>query len=224
MSSLLRPVGPNPARVYWRRRLTVLGVAVAILALIIVLIAQPWAGNADQNSPTALVTNTPSATPSAQAVAPEETAAAPAPEPAPAAPVEAAPPSCAPADVRVRAVTDSDSYSPGVAPHLGFTVTNTSSAPCVINAGTSQQVFTITSGDDVYWRSTDCQVDPSDTIALLEPGVEVPSASIAWDRTRSAPDTCGSERPPVPGGGASYHLRVTVDGRESAESRQFLLY
>jgi len=92
-------------------------------------------------------------------------------------------------------------------------------------AGTKAQVFTITSGTEVYWLSTDCQVDPVDAEVSLTPGTPISSSvPIVWDRTRSSVDTCQGPREAVPAGGASYHLAVTVDGFASESTKQFQLY
>ena len=84
----------------------------------------------------------------------------------------------------------------------------------------------ITSGSDTWWRSTDCQSEPSDMVVLLTAGQTVSSASpLTWDRTRSAVGTCDDEtRPRAPGGGASYHLAVEIGGVAATETTQFLLY
>jgi hypothetical protein len=77
----------------------------------------------------------------------------------------------------------------------------------------------------VYWKSTDCQTDPVSTVIMLQPGKTLTSAPIAWDRTRSDPSTCkDTNRPAVPAAGASYHLKVQVDGITSKTTKQFLLY
>ncbi|MNY65604.1 hypothetical protein D3C86_2028970 [compost metagenome] len=95
-----------------------------------------------------------------------------------------------------------------------------------MNVGTSAQSFTVTSGDDIWWRSTDCQSEPSDMIVLIGAGQTVSSAApLTWDRTRSAVGTCADgNRPMAPGGGASYHLSVEIGGIASTEPKQFLLY
>ena len=96
-----------------------------------------------------------------------------------------------------------------------------------MNVGTATQVFTITSGSDTWWRSTDCQSEPSDMVVLLAAGQTVSSATpLVWDRTRSAVGTCAADanRPKAPGGGASYHLAVEIGGIPSAQTRQLLLY
>jgi len=127
--------------------------------------------------------------------------------------------------VQVEAITDQGSYDPDENPELSLSVTNTGTVACDLNAGTSTQVFTITSGADVYWTSTDCQTDPADAEVTLEPGVAVATKTpVTWDRTRSSPETCEiTDREAVPGEGASYYLTVSVGGVESASPTQFLL-
>jgi hypothetical protein len=58
----------------------------------------------------------------------------------------------------------------------------------------------------------------------LAPGSEQETSAIPWDRTRSTPDTCDTNRPVMPSGGASYHLSVFLGDQESAATKQFLLY
>ena len=90
--------------------------------------------------------------------------------------------------------------------------------------GTAKQIFTVTSGNEVYWKSTDCQTAPVDTVVLLEPGKTLTSNRIAWDRTRSDPSTCVDKaRQAAPAAGASYHLKVQVNGVTSKTTKQFLL-
>ncbi len=206
MSTFRTPVGPQPSRVYWRRRLVVALGLVAVIVIIVLIIVRPGSG-----TPTAAPTATAStASPSAE------------PEPSPtASAVEGGP--CDPTVVRVDALTDTNSYAPDQTPQLSFTITNTGTVSCTFNVGTTQQAFTITSGADVYWSSKDCETGAVDAPVLLEPGTPVPSTPIAWNRTRSAPDTCDGERESVPAGGATYSLGVTVGAVESASKVSFLL-
>lgn len=210
MSTFKHPVGPQPSGVYWRRRL-ILGLGLlAVIVVIVLIIVRPGASD----GVTAPVTNT--STP-----APKATAASTS---IPTSSTSAKGATCNPSDVRVEAVTDKDTYAAGELPQLSVAITNTGSAACKIDAGTAQQLFTITSGSEVYWKSTDCQSDKVDAEVLLEPGKTISSqAPITWDRTRSDPSTCQADRPQVPAGGASYHLTTTIAGIESAETKQFIL-
>ena len=205
MSTTKPPVGPQDRSVYRRRRLVVGLGFVAVLAIILLIFVRPGAGDGQAASD-----SKPAATADPAATAPAD---------------DAAPTACDPAVVSVEAITDEGSYDPGVEPELSLSVTNTGTTPCDLNAGTSTQVFTITSGADVYWTSTDCQTDPADAQVTLEPGVAVSTKTpVVWDRTRSSPETCEiSDREAVPGEGASYYLSVSVGGVASASPVQFLL-
>ncbi|MBM7505766.1 hypothetical protein ACFPER_01520 [Agromyces aurantiacus] len=215
--------GRLPASVYRRRRLMVLLGLVAVIVAIVLVIVRPGASQGDEVSQTTL----PSASPSPAASGAPAAEAPSSESPAPAAPEEPAEDGadCTDGQVVVEAVTDAEVYAAGEQPKLSVTIINTGSNTCVLNAGTAAQVFTISSGNDVYWRSTDCQVDAVDAEVSLEPNTPISSSEpIVWDRTRSTPDTCGDARSAVPGGGASYHLSVSVSGFESTTSKQFLLY
>ncbi|CAH0187686.1 hypothetical protein ITJ66_06090 [Plantibacter sp. VKM Ac-2885] len=220
MSSLTNPRGPERPAVYWRRRLIVFGVLLAVIVLVIVLIVRLASGPGTENT-AAKTTPTPTATP-APTPAPEASTTAPIDEAATTDPGSAA--ACTADQIRVEAVVNGTSFAADELPQLSLSVTNTGSAACTMNAGTSQQVFTVSSGEEPYWTSTDCQTAPSDQQVLLEPGKTVSSnPPITWDRTRSAPDTCDQPRDPVPAGGASYHLNTSIGGFASADSAQFLL-
>lgn len=209
MSTFKHPVGPQPSGVYWRRRLIVLIGLVAVVVVIVLIVVRPGSSSGEPaNAP--VTTNTPK--PAAAATSIPTSSASASGQP------------CKPADVKVEAVTDAAGYAPGQLPQLSVALTNTGANACVIDAGTAQQVFTITSGSEVYWRSTDCQSSKVDAQVLLQPGKTISSQTpITWDRTRSDPATCQAQRAQVPAGGASYHLQVSVAGITSATTKQFAL-
>jgi hypothetical protein len=203
MSTIRNPVGPQSARVYWRRRLVVGILFVAVIVAIVLIVSRCTTG----------------ATPSAGG---PSGSTATSPSPTGSADPDAA--ACNPAKVTVEAVTDAAGYDPGVIPQLSLVVKSTATTPCTLEVGSDVQEFTITSGDEVIWSSSDCQVDPEPRLQLLNPGVPVSSAAIPWDRTRSSTDTCDLPRDQVTGGGASYHLEVSVGDLKSATTKQFILY
>jgi hypothetical protein len=220
MSTIKSPVGPQPGTVYWRRRVIVLLGLLAVIAIIVLIIVRPGSasgGPADAApganpvpTPTATTTNTPQ--PGAVDVPPATGSKGGDPE------------ACAAENIVVTPVTDADNYAAGVIPQLSFSLTNNGPAACKLDVGTAKQVYTIKSGDESYWVSTDCQTNPSDTPAVIDPGVTLTSTPFPWDRTRSASDTCTvPDRPQVPAGGASYHLSVSVGGFDSEDSEQFIL-
>lgn len=209
MSTFKHPVGPQPSKVYWRRRL-ILGIGLlAVILVVVLIIVRP--GASDGAPAPASTTGAPkTTTPPATSI--------------PTSSASASGAACDTANVRVEAVTDKATYAAGELPQLSVAITNTGSAACKIDAGTAQQLFTITSGSEVYWKSTDCQTDKVDAEVLLQPGKTISSQTpITWDRTRSDPSTCQASREQVPAAGASYHLTTTVAGIESPETKQFIL-
>lgn len=200
-----------------------LGALILLVAVIGVaiwlLVARPWANAAETAE-----TPSPTASESATASPDASTSGSPSAEPTTAETPGIV--ACQAKDVVVEALTDADTYEAGVLPQLSIRLTNTGSADCTIDVGSSTQVFTVSSGSDVWWRSTDCQQNPSSMIATLAAGATVESkAPVTWDRTRSSVETCASEnRPHAPGGGASYHVDVQIGGFEGAQSKQILLY
>lgn len=207
----------SPA-VYRRRRLAVLLVVVLVLAGagagIWLAVAQPW-----HTASAPATTSTPTSG-AGQSESPEPSAS---PEPKPSSTPELV--ACTAEDVEVRAVTDADTYAADALPQLSIALENVGGQDCTINVGSSTQKFTISSGSDVWWRSTDCQTDPSDMIVTLKAGTDVSSVTpVVWDRTRSSVDTCDQKnRPRAPGGGASYHLAVSIGGFDSAVTKQIIL-
>lgn len=223
----------HSAAVYRRRRLVVLIAALVVVGVVLwLLIAQPWRGSALGADPAPTASASASPTPWAT---PEFTPTEPAPEPTPVEETPAEQPTpdatgtakpCLPSAVLVEAVTDADTYAAGQNPQVSIRLTNEGGVDCTLNVGTTTQVFTITSGNDVWWRSTDCQAEPSDMIVTLAAGQTVSSAApLTWDRTRSSVSTCDTgNRPVAPAGGASYHVAVEIGGIPSTSSKQILLY
>jgi hypothetical protein len=203
-------------RVYRRRRALVLLLLVIIIVVAWVNIAN--AGNgakkpAMTGTSTSTSTSVPVVTPSASATAGIPSAAAS---------VAAAP--CDPKKIAVTPLVDADSFDAGQLPSFQIGITNTSKEACTYNVGTSQMSMTVTSGNETYWSSLDCQAEASDTEAVLLPGKMEVSAPFSWSREYSSPDTCDGARDQVPAGGASYYLNVQVGSAKSANGFQFLLY
>lgn len=206
MSDPVSPGRPLPRSVYVRRRVTVVVVLLLIVAVILAIVL--WPRDSGGEGDGAAQGNGSAATPD-----PSET------------PGDAR---CQPGRVTISADTDATEYSTGQPVTISFTLENKSGSPCTIDVGSDVQTFTITSpsgsGDEVYWRSTDCQTEPVEQTIILEPGVPKSSTPIVWDRTRSSPDTCDAVGEPQVGSeGASFDLTVTVGSLQS-EPRRFYLY
>lgn len=217
----------HSAAVYRRRRVVLLGGLILLVAAIGVgvwlLVAQPWA-HAAGPAPTSSASPNPTAseTPTSD---PVTDPASPAPTTDVSESETPAVVACEAKDIVVAAVTDADSYQAGVLPKISISLTNTGPTDCTMDVGSTTQAFTVMSGSDVWWRSTDCQENPSSMIATLPAGTTVTSKDpVTWDRTRSSVETCGQEnRQRAPGGGASYHVEVSIGGFTSASTKQILL-
>lgn len=219
----------------------VFGTLLIVILGIILLIWQPW--NAKGAEPTATPSTTTTGPATSQTTEPAPTDP-PAEGEASAEPEETDPPveeekaepepapteqgivQCGPNDIKVEASTDKGEYTAEELPQLTLALTNTSNVDCTIDVGTAVQTFTITSGSDTWWRSTDCQANPANQLVTLAAGQTATSQTpLVWDRTRSSVDSCADEnRPRAAGGGASYHLAVSLAGVESEGTAQFLLY
>lgn len=219
MSTFKNPVGPQPSKVYWRRRLIVGLGLLAVILIIVLLFVRP---GADQTAPdsTGNVTATDDPAAGNETGAGTDAVTDPAATPAPDA---AADGSCDASDITVEAKTDATTYAAGVNPMLSLSVTNTGEEACTMNVGTDVQEYRITSGEELIWSSKDCQQDPVALQQELAPDTPVDSTPFGWDRTRSDAASCDAERTAVTGEGASYHLSVLIDGVESADTKQFVL-
>lgn len=194
-----------------------------MIGLVVWLVAAPpWRAAPTAEATPAAAASSSVAAPTTATVASEEPSTAPSATPTPTAP--AGPVECTASDITVAALSDKSEYGQGENPQLSIKLTNTSANPCTMNVGTSAQSFTVTSGSDVWWRSTDCQAEPSDMEVTLAAGqVVTSSAPLTWDRTRSSVSSCGGERPYAPGGGATYHLSVSIGGIPSSGTASFIL-
>lgn len=200
MSTIKNPVGPQPPSVYWRRRLLLALGLIAIVVIVVLIIVRPGSGGA---TPTGGQT---SKTPSTPTDGFSSSATA-----------------CDPSVITLTAVTDTASYAAGVQPQLSMSITNSGASACTFDVGTDAQVYTITSGSDTIWTSTDCQTDKAALKQVLQPGKTVSTTPFGWDRTRSSTTTCSATRPEVTAGGASYHLGVKLGDAKAKATKQFIL-
>jgi hypothetical protein len=167
MNAVLHPVGPNPPRVYWLRRFVVLVALAAVLAVVVAVIV--WA----------------LALRGSGADAATDGAAVPGADGSSSGSV-ANPVDCAPADLELTLATDATQYPAGANPVLQGFVTNTSAAPCTVDAGDAAREVVITSGSDRIWSTKDCaSADTASRQLLLAAGAR-DAFEIPWSRVRSA--------------------------------------
>ncbi|HEY5518198.1 MAG TPA: hypothetical protein VIK17_00985 [Cellulomonas sp.] len=167
MSILLRPVGPNPPRVYWIRRFVVMVALVAVIAGVVAIFFA-FRGDAVGAAPAVGAAATTKSVVQGAAQAP------------------ATPVGCRPADLQLAVVTDAAQYPPGAHPVLQTSVTNIGSVPCTVDAGDVPREVVVSSGADRVWSTKDCaSADTASRQLLLAAGAR-DSVDIPWGRLRSA--------------------------------------
>lgn len=163
---VLRPSGPLPASVYWRRRAVVLAAAVLAVVLV-VLVVQALLPSGDD----------PAAEPSPSASASADTDGTVL---------------CGDTDLDVRVTADAADYPEGANPVFTVELTNTGDQPCVVDAGDPERVVTVTSGSDRIWSSMDCAA--AEPVRLLLAAGQSDQRQVSWDRSRSETG-CTSDLP-----------------------------
>lgn len=217
------PHNQHPTDAVYKRRRLVVGVAVLVVLILIIwgIVAgvRALGGHKDgadaagtaAPSPTAGADTTASgsASPSASASESEATTS-----PAGVNPDG----TCPQGAVSVKASTDKKTYAAGQKPVLILTLRNTLSEACTADVGTKAQVFTVTSGSDRIFSTSDCQKDAASTELKLEPGKDE-TARFTWDRTRSLPKCAAIATKPRAG---TYTLKVKL-GKAESDPVQFVL-
>ncbi|WP_423183061.1 hypothetical protein [Arthrobacter sp. NyZ413] len=196
---------PSPA-VYRRRRLVVFGgllVIVAMLVAGIVAVGSSFAGKADTGASRnqALATATAAAAPLTTPTAISTTTPPPTPV-------------CDLNLVTVTASTDQPSYTAGQNPVLSMKITNSGTAPCEVNVGTSQMEFLVMSGEDRIFSSKDCQAKSEDLVKQIDPG-KSEIANFPWQRNRTV-EGCGVVAA-KPGNGV-YTFKAVLGNKASSKA------
>ncbi|WP_019135885.1 hypothetical protein [Cellulomonas massiliensis] len=187
---------PLPRRVYWVRRLVVLGVPLLVVAIVVAFLTR--GGGAE---PEAGPTPTP----------PERTASAgPTPTPSqtrtgPAAPV----PDCADSGLAVAVEATKDSFHAGEKPSFAVTLTNTGPTACVVDSDQVSRTAVVRSGDEVVWSEDPCVGKRQGSRPLLLAPGQDDTSTFTWPRVRSA-EGCPSGLPAPKSG--TYRLDYAVDG------------
>lgn len=197
----LRPVGPLPETVYWRRRAGV----VAVLLLLLVLLTRcggdddgplaqrgavpgaspsaapgPSVPPGPTSSPSASANPSPTASPSPSADPSPSASASPSPS---ASPVVAA---CPDGSLSVRAAADRGRYALGARPVLRLSVRNKGAGACTRPLGQGAVELTVLSGSDRIWSSDDCAPGGPPGPVLLRPQ-ELHVITLTWGGRRSRP-------------------------------------
>ena len=207
---------------YRRRRLVAAFITLILLAAIVVgvvfgvrwfVTAKPWE-NLPFLKPGPAVVKTPDPLPTIFPTSGPGGGGAPVADPSESPTPEA----CAAGALELEPILDKSAYGPDDLPQLTMKITNVGSVDCLVNVGTSAQEYEISSGVDVWWRSNDCVVEPTDMWRKILAGqTEQTETPVIWDRTRSYPDTCDAEERPSAPRGATYNLTVKLNDLASAE-------
>jgi len=217
---MLHPIGRLPSQIYWRRRLLLVGIVVALA------FAAGWffiggaSGEADgvaTDVPTETTSRPPSeeqALPGLEQIVPSlvpaeaadsgTTAAGSTPAPAPVPePVEPGP--CPDEAIGLTVGSEFPEYAAGSKPLLGLNVTNIGAVPCLRDLDLALQTWGLFAADGTrLWGSNDCYPEPSvPSSTLLAPG-QVVTFSIIWSGQTSEP-TCTAQRQEL--GPGAYILR-----------------
>jgi hypothetical protein len=199
---------PTQQQLYARRR------GVALLALLIigvwiwVAIANPFGSSQPAMTTSA---STESATVSTEAVPSDEV------------------PVCQPGVVQIEAMIGDEketrnTFSADQTPQIWYSIVNTGLEDCKFNVGLRGTFFTITSGDQTYWSSKQCDRDGlTDSDVVLPSNQAVSAQRAPWDKVYSSENGCNAENnDAVPTGGATYKIKVEVNGVIS-EEKAFIL-
>ncbi|HYN75545.1 MAG TPA: hypothetical protein VEV13_05045 [Candidatus Limnocylindria bacterium] len=199
--SVLRPVGPLPARVYWVRR------ALAVVVAVAALLAAAWAwgavtGGGEGGTPVATgptpgssgsVSPAPSSSPSVSPTPAPSGSVSPSPKP-----TATGTRACADDDIAVTAATSSTTYPAGKDPRFTVKVTNTSKKACTRNVGQRAMEVRVSQGETIIWSSDHCAPGGSADVITLGPGKSF-TTSVVWSRTLSEKG-CPTSQPPAPAG------------------------
>lgn len=117
-----------------------------------------------------------------------------------------------------------NSFGVETLPALWYKITNNSQADCSFNVGPRVTFFTISSGDQTFWSSKDCNREGlEDAIVNLAAGQTLEAKASEWERSYSSQNGCNLEgNDAVPAAGATYKVRVEVNGVLSEEKRFIL--
>lgn len=216
MSTVTRPRGPLPARVYWTRRALVLGLVLLLVFTFARLLGGGSDGSSDEGGQAAQVAAQPTTGAPTTSAAPRPTVKPKAgkPKKSKAPPLAQPTGPCDPEDITVRPVIERAAAGGNI--RIPFNVRGTEPA-CTWTVSPTSLVVKITSGRDRIWSSQECP-------AVLAGDVVVRSAAptrvvMTWNGRRSDEDCSRTAKWAVPGW---YHVVAAALGGEPTD-QQFVL-
>ena len=117
-----------------------------------------------------------------------------------------------------------NSFASETNPDIWYEITNNGLVDCKFNVGSRVTFFTITSGEQTYWSSRDCdRSNDTDRYVTLESNVAEEAAASPWEKSYSSENGCSATANDlVPTSGATYKIKVEVNGVISEEKRFIL--
>ena len=198
MNTVLRPVGSEPARVYWTRRIMLL-VALIVAGTLVWTLVQGSGSSPEANAAGDTTASDEADDDDAPGQGDEQAATS-----------SAAP--CTAANLELEIAAGRTTYPDGGRPSFAVTVTNTGNAGCTVDVGDASRELLITSGSDRIWSSLDCATGEGASRNLLLAAGKSDSHDATWERLRSD-ETCSDSLPePRPG---TYKAQVRLNGAES---------
>jgi len=220
--------GPLPARVYWRRRLAVLAVAMLLVLGVARLLGAGSDGSSGGDTASladapASATNSPTETRStgrATPVGPSAPAATPTPTPTPTEPVLATPDGpCADGDIAVTPEVRTAIAGPRHGATIDLQLRTISAEACTWKVNPRSLTLKITSGKDDIWSSRECpRVLPRQEVTVRR--AVSTTLSVAWNAKRSDEDCSKVTAWALPGW---YHVSAAALAGEPSEVQFELL-
>lgn len=117
-----------------------------------------------------------------------------------------------------------NSFASNTNPDIWYEITNNGLVDCKFNVGSRVTFFTITSGEQTYWSSRDCdRTNVTDRFVTLASNIPLEAAASPWEKSYSSENGCNpSGNDLVPTAGATYKIKVEVNGVISEEKRFIL--
>jgi len=183
MSSVTRPRGPLPARVYWRRRLAVLGVAFLLVFGLAHVLGGGSDGKSDGDGTATTVAGSQTSSAGTSSHRPTKTSTHK-PNKSSHTPTPLAEPDgpCSDSEVMVKPVLSSPAAADKVT--IRLELTSTDSEACTFTVSPKTVVVKLTSGDDFIWSTQDCPRSVSKADVVVRKTVPA-KVDVTWSGRRS---------------------------------------
>lgn len=209
MSTVVRPSGPLPPRVYWTRRLLLAAVLLVVVWAVVRLTSGP--DPQAQVDGAASASSTASSEPTPDDRRRRHSAPPPGVSVVPARFTDAAK-RCDPSEVTVQPAV-SDPVRAGKPVLVQLRMTPSSAQACALELDASSLLVAVTSGERAIWSSTQCTVAVPVRSLVLQPHWSA-LVEVTWSG-QVARDSCDGTEPLAPAGSYTVHAAL-VEGEPGA--------